>query len=146
MAASLYDKHHYHINKKVLFSLILSNKKTKCRNLLNFYFISEHPYFRVYCLYLRMYTCQHKQNILQNWQSKPSRKLGQQSAICWNSLGLFRDYGLNYICFLEKKLFCFSRQKAEDFNICLKKNFVKRHKISTHSDNYYFHFFYRLSD
>ena len=24
-------------------------------------------------------------------------KLGQQSAICWNSLGLFRDYGLNQI-------------------------------------------------
>ena len=25
------------------------------------------------------------------------RKLGQQSAICWNSLGLFRDYGINHI-------------------------------------------------
>ena len=27
------------------------------------------------------------------------QKLGQQSAICWNSLCLFRDYGLNYIFF-----------------------------------------------
>ena len=34
------------------------------------------------------------------------RKLGQQSAICWNSLGLFRDYGLNQF-FLGIKLFCF---------------------------------------
>ena len=24
-------------------------------------------------------------------------KLGQQSVICWNFLGLFREYGLNYI-------------------------------------------------
>ena len=29
-------------------------------------------------------------------------KLGQQSAICWNSLGLFRDYGLNYNFFRNK--------------------------------------------
>ena len=31
-------------------------------------------------------------------------KLGQQSATCWNSFGLFRDYKLNYI-FLGIKLF-----------------------------------------
>ena len=70
-------------------------------------------------------------------------KLEQQSAIWWNSLGLSRDYGLKYI-FLGIKLFCFSRQKAETFSICLKKNFVKSHKISihsAHSDNFYFHFF-----
>ena len=35
-------------------------------------------------------------------------KSGQQSAICWNSLGPVRDYGLNCI-FLVIKLFCFSR-------------------------------------
>ena len=38
-------------------------------------------------------------------------KLGQQSSICWNSLGLFRDYGLNYI-FLGIKL---SRLKIDTF-------------------------------
>ena len=35
------------------------------------------------------------------------------------------------------------------FSICLKKNFMKPHEISTHSaysDNCYFHFFYGLSD
>ena len=37
-----------------------------------------------------------------------SGKLGQQSAMCWNSLGLFRDYGLNYI-FFRNIFFCFSR-------------------------------------
>ena len=37
-------------------------------------------------------------------------KLRQQSTICWNSLGLFRDYGLNYIYnlwfhgYLQKKI------------------------------------------
>ena len=63
------------------------------------------------------------------------------NAICCNSLGLFRDYGLNHI-FLGIKLFCFLRQKAETFSICLKSKFVKRHKISTpsaHSDIFYFH-------
>ena len=37
--------------------------------------------------------------------------------------------------FLGITLFCFSRQKAEIFSICLKKNFVKLHKISTQSNN-----------
>ena len=30
-------------------------------------------------------------------QLKPSLKIGTAKAICWNSLGLFRDYGLNNI-------------------------------------------------
>ena len=34
-------------------------------------------------------------------------KLGQQSAICWNSIGLFRDYGLNSIIFRNKTFFVF---------------------------------------
>jgi hypothetical protein len=75
-------------------------------------------------------------------------KLRQQSAICWNSLGLFRDYSLNCI-FSGVELFCFSRQKTETFSICLEKNFVKPHKISSHSaysDNFYFHFFYPFYD
>ena len=51
--------------------------------------------------------------------------------------------------FFRNKTFLFSRQKVETFTICLKQNFVKPYKISTHSaysDNCYFHFFYRLSD
>ena len=73
-------------------------------------------------------------------------KLGQQSAICLNSLGLFRDHGLNFLGII---CFCFSRQKTETFSICLKQNFVKPHKTSTHSaysNNSYFHFLYPLSD
>ena len=30
---------------------------------------------------------------------KPSLKIGAANAICWNSLGLFRDYGLDYSFF-----------------------------------------------
>ena len=45
---------------------------------------------------------------------------------------LFRDYSVKNI-FLGIKRFCFSRQKAENFIICLKLNFLKPHKISTHS-------------
>ena len=54
-------------------------------------------------------------------------------------------YGLENI-FLGIKLFCFSRQKAETFRICLKLNFVKPHRISAYSDNCHFYFFYWLSD
>ena len=76
--------------------------------------------------------------------AKPSLKIGTANAIC--SLGLFRDYGLNYIFFRNKTFLFF---KIESWNVCLKKNFVKPHKISTHSahsENFYFHFFYPLSD
>ena len=41
-------------------------------------------------------------------QAKTSLKSGTANAICWNSLGLFRDYGLNYN-FLGIFCFCFSR-------------------------------------
>ena len=61
-------------------------------------------------------------------------KLGQQSAIYWNSLGLCRDYDLNHN-FFRIKLFQFSRQKAETFTICWKKKIMKSHKISTQSDD-----------
>ena len=40
-------------------------------------------------------------------------KLGQQSTICWNSLGLSRDYGLNYIFFGNKTVLFF---KIESWN------------------------------
>ena len=48
------------------------------------------------------------------WGKHIAKKLGQQSAICWNYLGLFREYGLDCI-FLEIKRFCFSRKKTETF-------------------------------
>ena len=38
-------------------------------------------------------------------KSKPLLKIGTAKAICWNSLGLFRDYSLNYIFFKNKLLF-----------------------------------------
>ena len=41
-------------------------------------------------------------------------KLGQQSAIYWNSLGLCRDYGLNYI-FFRNKTFLFNKIKKLKF-------------------------------
>ena len=79
------------------------------------------------------------------WVQNLHWKLGQQSAICCNSLCLFRDNGLNCIFFRNKTFLFF---KIESWN-CLKNNLVKPLKISTHSahsDNFYFHFFYRLSD
>ena len=39
--------------------------------------------------------------------SKTSLKIGAANAICWNSLGLFRDYGLNYIFFRNKTFLFF---------------------------------------
>ena len=60
--------------------------------------------------------------------TQPSLKIRTANAIRWNYLGLFRDYGLDHI-FLGIKLFRFSRQNAETFSICLKKNFVKPRKF-----------------
>jgi hypothetical protein len=40
-------------------------------------------------------------------------KLGHRSAVCWNYLGLFRDYGLDHI-FLRNKTFLFF--KIESWN------------------------------
>ena len=41
------------------------------------------------------------------FQLKPSLKIRTANAICWNSLGLFRDYGLNYIFFRNKTFLLF---------------------------------------
>jgi hypothetical protein len=43
------------------------------------------------------------------FNSKRPLKIGTANAICWNYLGLFRDYGLDHNFFLGVKLFCFSR-------------------------------------
>ena len=72
--------------------------------------------------------------------------VGKQSWLFWYwylfTLGLENS-------FLEIKLFCFSRYKAETFNICLKLSFMKPLKIltrSAYSDKFNFHFLYGLSD
>ena len=39
--------------------------------------------------------------------TKPSLKIRTSNAICWNSLGLFRDCGLNYISFMHKTFLFF---------------------------------------
>ena len=52
----------------------------------------------------------------QTKKPKPSLKIGTANAICYNSLGLFRDYGQNHI-------------------------FVKPHKILTHSRPFLFPYF-----
>ena len=40
-------------------------------------------------------------------KTKQSLKIRTASAICWNSLGLFRDYDLNYIFFRNKTFLFF---------------------------------------
>ena len=49
-------------------------------------------------------------------------KLGQQRAICWNSLGLFRDFGLNYI-FFRNKTFLFFKIESWNFQHLFEKEF-----------------------
>ena len=80
--------------------------------------------------------------------SKPSLEIGTANAICCNSLGLFKDYGLNYILFRNKP-FLFFKIERWNFQHLFEKKIVKPHKISTHSahsDSFHFHFFYPLSD
>ena len=54
--------------------------------------------------------------------SKPSLKIGTANAICWNSLGLFRDYGLNYI-FFSNKTFLFFKIESWNFQHLFEKEF-----------------------
>ena len=57
----------------------------------------------------------------------PRWKLGQQNAICWNYLGLFRDYGLEHI-FFKNKTFLFFKIESWNFQPVWKKkswNFTK---------------------
>ena len=55
-------------------------------------------------------------------QPKPSKKMGQQSAIYWNSLGLCRDYGLK-VAFFQKVRFNFQISKSQ--KIYIPKNYPK---------------------
>ena len=60
--------------------------------------------------------------------SKPSLKFKTVNAIFWTTLVVWLE---KY--FFRNKTFCFSRQRAETFSVCLKLNFMKPHKNSTHS-------------
>ena len=53
---------------------------------------------------------------------KPSLKIRTASAICWNYLGIFRDYGLNYI-FFRNKTFLFYKIESWNFQHLFEKEF-----------------------
>ena len=53
---------------------------------------------------------------------KPSLKIATASAICCNSLGLFRDYGLNHI-FFRNKTFLFYKIENWNFQHLFEKEF-----------------------
>ena len=53
-------------------------------------------------------------------KAKPSLKIGTANAICWNSLGLFRDYSLNYI-FFRNKTFLFFKIESWNFQHLFEK-------------------------
>ena len=40
-------------------------------------------------------------------KSKITQNLGTANAICWNSIGVFNDYGLNHIFFRDKTFLFF---------------------------------------
>ena len=68
----------------------------------------------------------------QDWKKcymypKPLLKIGTANAICWDSLGLFRNYDLNYI-FLGIKLFCFSTSvwKRISWNLTKFQNSIRQ--------------------
>ena len=65
---------------------------------------------------------------------KPSLKIRTANAICWNFLGLFRDYGLNYIFFRNTTFLSF-KIESWNFQHLFEINFVKPHKISTQPKN-----------
>ena len=60
----------------------------------------------------KLHMCRDVQSRIGLYQNLPG-KLGQQSAIYWNSLGLCRDYGLNYIFFRNKTFFVFQDRKLK---------------------------------
>ena len=78
---------------------------------------------------------------------RPSLKIWSASTIFWNSLGLFRDYGVNYI-FYRNNYFIFEIE-SWNFQHLFEREFRKAHKLSTHSaqsDNCCVNFFDALSD
>ena len=69
-------------------------------------------------------------------------KMGQQSAICWNSFGLFRDYGLNYN-FLGIIFFMFFKIESWNFQhlfeISISWTLVKFQLIQTNIQTTFFY-------
>ena len=61
-----------------------------------------------------------KQDFCSNSHQNLHWKLGQQSAICWNSLCLFRDYGL-YRIFFRNKTFLFFKIESWNFQDLFKQ-------------------------
>ena len=57
--------------------------------------------------------------------AKPSLKIGTANAICWNSLGLLRDYSLNYIYFFKNKTFLFFKIECWSFQHLFGKEFCE---------------------
>ena len=68
-------------------------------------------------------------------QTQSSMNIGKTFTENQDGLCLFLDLSWLKKYFLGIILLCFSRQKAETFRICLKKNFGEPHKISTQSAN-----------
>ena len=67
--------------------------------------------------WLKLHAANSPMNCYTDTQNR-RKKLGQQSAICWNYLGLFRDYDLDHII-LRNKTFLFEkefRETLQNFN------------------------------
>ena len=95
--------------------------------------------------------------VLQMWpKPKSSLKIGTANAICWNSLGLFRDYSLNYILLTIKLFFKEFRETSQNLNSIrqwienmeikivwmswMSWNFVRVHETLFHTDAESFNF------
>ena len=61
--------------------------------------------------------------IRQGVRTKPLLKIGTANAICWNSLGLFRDYGLNCIIF-RNETFLFFKVESRNFQYLFEKEII----------------------
>ena len=75
-------------------------------------------------------------------------KLGQQSAICWNSFGLFRDYSLNHNIF-RNTTFLFFKIENWYFQHLFEREFCATSKnFNSFSPfrQFLFYFFYSLPD
>ena len=88
---------------------------------------TKHKIWRILTSYLmifRVLCCCYRNHRPYMEKPKPSLKIGSV-----NKVFLFWYWQQPKIFFSGTKLFCFSRQKAEIFSICLIKDFVKTYKI-----------------
>ena len=85
-------------------------------------------------------------NVAISFHQNRNRKLGYRSAIWWNYLGLFKDYGFDHIFFRYKTFFCFF---CRNFQHLFKKWFretTQTFNSFTSFRQFSFYFFYQLSD